>query len=105
MIEEIEHVALVPSADVNQLRLRLLTPDPQSGCNNHFDLTPAHAVLPEESHVTVSYTWAHKQSTTGLEIPEYKIQDLANPDAALRAPHCPPIVFHGVMNYGSDARR
>jgi uncharacterized C2H2 Zn-finger protein len=98
-IEEIERIALVPSDTDSQLRLRFLTLDPYSWCEDQFALTPIYDVDPDEPYITVSYTWAHQQSTDGLEIPEYKIRDSSDSNASLRSPRCSPIVFHRAMRY------
>jgi hypothetical protein len=98
-VEKIERVALVPFTPNISLRLRFLNLDTQSGSNSVVSLTEACDFGEDKQYVAVSYTWAHKQSTEGLNIPRYQIQDLSKPDAPLRAPKCPLIVFHRAMRY------
>jgi hypothetical protein len=99
-VEEIERVALVQRSDDAPLRVRLLTPH-GSNSNSTYDyaITPLHAFRGDEAYVTVSYAWAHSQSTSDLQIPSYRIWDLSEPSEPPRSPRCPSIIFHRAAQY------
>lgn len=102
-IQEIEQTALVEVADDEPLKIRLLTPRHVDGeyldSGPDFELLPAHEIELGEDYVTVSYTWAHSESTNGVEIPDYRIWDTSTGNATGRPLRCPPIVFHRAMRY------
>jgi hypothetical protein len=99
-IEEIEQVALIQRFDDAPLRVRLLTPY-ESKDSSTFDyaITTLDTFRGDEIYVTVSYAWAHSQSTTGLQIPSYRIWDLSQPSEPPRPPRCPSVIFHRAAQY------
>jgi hypothetical protein len=98
-IEEIERVALIERSDDAPMRLRFIIPYSSGNPECDFAITPIDAFQGDESYVAVSYTWAHDQSIEGLEIPAYRIRDMAEPNSPPRSLRCAPIVFHRAVRY------
>jgi hypothetical protein len=99
-IEGIEKAALIRRSDNVPLRVRLLTPyENNTDSTRDYAITPLDAFRGDESYVTVSYAWAHSQSTSGLQIPLYRIRDLSKPSEPPRPPRCPSIIFHRAAQY------
>lgn len=98
-VEEIERVALTERPFHVPIRLRFITPCPDSKTDHDYVITDASTHRTGSVYVAVSYTWLHEQSLDGLTIPDYRIKDLSDNANVPRPPRCPPIVFHRAMQY------
>lgn len=98
-IEEIEQVALTQRSDDAPLQIRLLTPYGNNKSTSDFAITPIASFRGDEEYVAVSYAWAHEESTAAVQVPDYRIWDLARPNEPPRTPKCPPTVFHRAIRY------
>ncbi|CAN9387603.1 unnamed protein product [Alternaria alternata] len=98
-VEEIERVALIERPFHIPIRLRFITPSPDSKTGHDYVITDASTHRTGSVYVAVSYTWLHEQSLDGQKIPNYRVKDLSKAGTVPRPPHCPPIVFHRAMQY------
>ncbi|CAN9414300.1 unnamed protein product [Alternaria alternata] len=98
-VEEIERVALIERPFHVPIRLRFITPCPDSKTGYDYVITDASTHRTGSIYVAVSYTWLHEQSLDGLAIPDYRIRDLSTNETVPRRPRCPPIVFHRAIQY------
>ena len=98
-VEEIERAALIERPFHIPIRLRFITPSPDSKTGHDYVITDASTHRTGSVYVAVSYTWLHEQSLDGQEIPNYRVKDLSKAGTVPRPPHCPPIVFHRAMQY------
>ena len=98
-VEEIERVALIERPFHIPIRLRFITPSPDSKTGHDYVITDATTHRTGSVYITVSHTWLHEQSSDGLAIPDYRIKDLSDNENVPRPPRRPPIVFHRAMQY------
>ncbi|KAB2100148.1 hypothetical protein AG0111_0g11451 [Alternaria gaisen] len=97
--EEIDCVALIERPFHIPIRLRFITPSPDSKTGHDYVITDASTHRTGSIYVAVSYTWLHEQSLNGQEIPDYRVKDLSKAGTVPRPPRCPPIVFHRAIQY------